>query len=113
MKPSSTCSVCGKLISKGYICEDCEKEILERGKGKRYALTILTTLLLIFVLFFMWSYYRTSEAEFAQVKSNGVFLDVIATMRTRTPLAVLVLFGVAMLVTVFYYFSTTSARRKR
>jgi|GEM_PF-5732735 len=111
MRTGNNCSVCGKLISSGFICEDCEKEILERGRGKRYVLTLLTTLLLVFILIFMWGYYKTSEAEFVKVKSNyGLLLSIMASI-AKSP--VLILVGVAILFTVFYHFSTRSARAKR
>jgi len=109
MKAGTTCSVCGKSMSKGYICEDCEKKILEEGKSKRYALTILTTLLLVFIAYFMWNYYKTSEAEFAKIKSGSdVFLAVVLNIAKSR---FMILFGVVIIVTVFYYVSTRSARR--
>lgn len=99
MRAGNKCSVCGKTISKGFLCEECEKEILKKGKTEKRILSFLTTLVLIFIFYFFYEFYKISRSQvFVLREKSAIIVDVL-----KKPTVIAFLFLI-LFVTIFSYF---------
>jgi len=92
-----TCQVCGKSVRGTPLCEQCEKEALEKQRGRMYLLTVLMSLILIGAIYFLYTSYKEkqSQIDLSVVPSTynaviAISRDVIASPFIMVP-AVLVL----------------------
>lgn len=63
MKTMNQCQMCGKSISGGLLCEACEKEMLEKHKGKRYILSGITGIILAGAAYFVWGWFQENRDQ--------------------------------------------------
>lgn len=99
MEARNRCRVCGKTISKGFLCEECEEEILKKTKTEKRVFSLLTTLVLIFVFYFFYEYYKISSSQVSVVmEKSGIILEVL-----KKPSVITFLFLI-FFVTIFSYF---------
>jgi predicted nucleic acid-binding Zn ribbon protein len=63
MKPLNKCQVCGKSVQGSLLCETCEKEVLEKQKGRRTTLTLITGIVLVGIIYLFWTEYSKKQSQ--------------------------------------------------
>ncbi|RMF89730.1 MAG: hypothetical protein D6733_05685 [Methanobacteriota archaeon] len=63
MKAVKKCRSCGKSIPGGYLCEECERKVLETHRGRRYLLSGATGIILIALIYVVWTEYQEKRGE--------------------------------------------------
>jgi len=63
MKPLSKCQMCGKSVRGSLLCEECEREVLEKQRTKRYLLSALAGVVMVVSAYLLWRGFQERRSE--------------------------------------------------
>jgi hypothetical protein len=79
METMNKCQECGKSISGGFLCEECEKNTLKKQKSGKYLLSGITGVILVSIVYILWNKYNEKQSQIDLSIFNRTYNVVLAT----------------------------------